>query len=368
MSTTKNSSSAALQPGTRLSHYLVQERLGAGGMGTVYRARDTRLSRDVAIKVINTEIAGDAERVARFHREARAVAALNHPGIVTIHDTGEEHGTPYIVTELVDGTTLRTLLADGNGLGTRRVIEIGSQVAEALAAAHGAGITHRDVKPENIMVTRTGRVKLLDFGLARAPANDENQSPTMTAMPTESGTVLGTPAYMSPEQVRGEGLDPRTDIFSLGVVLYEMTIGGRPFGGPTPADVVSAVLRTDPPPLSASVPPALRLIIERCLGKRPDERFQSAADLRVCAHEPCGTPVRDWGGRCRRGDLTLSGVARRSAACRGHRSHWHWQLSPGEFGQSGRSRSVAAIRDRGARGKSTGLVARWAQHRLHVSG
>ena len=139
MSTTKNSSSAALQPGTRLSHYLVQERLGGGGMGTVYRARDTRLSRDVAIKVINTEIAGDAERVARFHREARAVAALNHPGIVTIHDTGEEHGTPYIVTELVDGTTVRTLLADENGLGTRRVIEIGSQVAEALAAAHGAG-------------------------------------------------------------------------------------------------------------------------------------------------------------------------------------------------------------------------------------
>ena len=280
MSTTKNSSSAALQPGTRLSHYLVQERLGGGGMGTVYRARDTRLSRDVAIKVINTEIAGDAERVARFHREARAVAALNHPGIVTIHDTGEEHGTPYIVTELVDGTTLRTLLADENGLGTRRVIEIGSQVAEALAAAHGADITHRDVKPENIMVTRTGRVKLLDFGLAQAPANDANQSQTMTALLTEVGTVLGTPAYMSPEQVRGEGLDSRSDIFSLGVVLYEMTIGGRPFGGPTPADVVSAVLRTDPPPLSeSSVPPALRLIIERCLRKRPDERFQSAADL-----------------------------------------------------------------------------------------
>ena len=280
MSTTKNSSSAALQPGTRLSHYLVQERLGGGGMGTVYRARDTRLSRDVAIKVINTEIAGDAERVARFHREARAVAALNHPGIVTIHDTGEEHGTPYIVTELVDGTTVRTLLADENGLGTRQVIEIGSQVAEALAAAHGASITHRDVKPENIMVTRTGRVKLLDFGLAQAPANDANQSQTMTALRTEVGTVLGTPAYMSPEQVRGEGLDSRSDIFSLGVVLYEMTIGGRPFGGPTPADVVSAVLRTDPPPLSeSSVPSALRLIIERCLRKRPDERFQSAADL-----------------------------------------------------------------------------------------
>ena len=155
MSTMKNSSSAALLPGTKLSHYLVQERLGGGGMGTVYRARDTRLARDVAIKVINTDIAGDVERIARFHREARAVATLeNHPEIVIIHDTGEEHGTPYIVTELVDGTTVRTLLAGKKALGTGRVIEIGSQVADALAAAHGAGITHRDVKPENIMVTR----------------------------------------------------------------------------------------------------------------------------------------------------------------------------------------------------------------------
>ena len=209
----KNSSSAALLPGTKLSHYLVQERLGGGGMGTVYRARDTRLARDVAIKVINTDIAGDVERIARFHREARAVATLNHPEIVIIHDTGEEHGTPYIVTELVDGTTVRTLLAGEKALGTGRVIEIGSQVADALAAAHGAGITHRDVKPENIMVTRAGRVKLLDFGLAQAPASDANQSQTRTALLTEAGTVLGTPAYMSPEQVRAEGLDPRVRHF-----------------------------------------------------------------------------------------------------------------------------------------------------------
>jgi Tol biopolymer transport system component len=278
MSTERSAHSATPQPGATFSHYFVEERLGSGGMGTVYRARDTRLGRNVAIKVINDEIAGNAQRNARFHREARAVAALNHPGIVTIHDTGEEHGTPYIVTELVDGTTVRRLLERDKALTPRQVIEIGSQVADALAAAHGAGITHRDVKPENIMVTRTGRVKLLDFGLAQARVTDAAE--TRTGLVTEAGIVLGTPAYMSPEQVRGEALDPRSDIFSLGVVLYEMADGGRPFTGASAPDVVSAVLRADPPPLAeSSVSPALRLIIERCLQKRPDDRFQSASDL-----------------------------------------------------------------------------------------
>jgi Tol biopolymer transport system component len=278
MSTEHNAHSATPQPGATFSHYVVQERLGGGGMGTVYRARDARLGRDVAIKVINADIAGDAQRIARFHREARAVGALNHPGIVTIHDTGHEHGTPYIVTELVDGTTVRTLLERDHALTPRQVIEIGSQVADALGAAHGAGITHRDVKPENIMITRTGRVKLLDFGLAQAPANDADDDETKTGLVTAAGIVLGTPAYMSPEQVRGEALDARSDNFSLGVVLYEMASGGRPFTGATPADIVSAVLRAEPPPLSESSP-GLRLITERCLQKRRDDRFQSAADL-----------------------------------------------------------------------------------------
>jgi Tol biopolymer transport system component len=268
------------QPGAMLSQYHVEDRIGGGGMGTVYRARDTRLGRHVALKVINAEIAADPDRIARFHREARTIAALNHPGIVTIHDTGVADGITYLVTELVDGTTVRTLLEGEGALGHRRVIEIGSQVADALAAAHGAGITHRDVKPENIMLTRTGRVKLLDFGLAQPRADDGDHNVTTTALHTEAGVVLGTPGYMSPEQIRGEALDPRSDIFSLGVVLYEMAAGGRPFSGPTAADVSSAVLRAEPVLLAeASVPATLRLIIERCLRKQPGERFQSASDL-----------------------------------------------------------------------------------------
>ncbi len=270
---------AALRPGDLLSHYRVEARLGAGGMGTVYRARDTRLSRDVAIKVINPEIAAEPDRVARFHREARTVAALNHPGIVTIHDTGEIDGVTFLVTELVDGTTLRALVAQEGRLAPRRLAEIGSQAAEALAAAHGSGITHRDVKPENVMLTREGRVKLLDFGLARSRGGGVQDDVTRTAVHTGVGVVLGTVGYMSPEQVRGEELDPRSDIFSLGVVLYEMAAGVRPFGGATTADVASAVLREDPPPPPESIPATLREVIERCLQKARHARFQSAADL-----------------------------------------------------------------------------------------
>src|ERR687897_463503 len=271
--------SAQLQPGTTFSHYRVEERIGGGGMGTVYRARDTRLGRDVAIKVINADIAGDPDRIARFHREANTVATLNHPGIVTIHDTGVEQGTTYIVTELVDGTTVRALLEREGRVGHRRLIDIGAQVADALAAAHGAGITHRDVKPENLMLTRDGRVKLLDFGLAQSRGSHADRGATTTVLHTEVGAVLGTLGYMSPEQVRGEPLDPRSDIFSLGVVLYEMASGLRPFEGATTADVSSAVLREDPPPLPDSVPATLRVIIERCLNKGPLERFQPASDL-----------------------------------------------------------------------------------------
>lgn len=269
----------APEPGTRLSHYVIQKRIGAGGMGTVYRARDTSLDRDVAIKAINPEIASDPDRIARFHREAKAVAALNHPGIVTIHDQVEEHGTTYLVTEFVEGTTLRELITNERAVGYRQIADIGSQVAAALAAAHGAGITHRDVKPDNIMITPGGRVKLLDFGLALARRSSAGQDATQTSL-TEAGVVLGTLGYMSPEQVRGEVLDSRSDIFSLGVVLYEMAVGVRPFTGATTADIASAVLREDPPPIpEASVPTPLRLIIERCLHKRAEDRFQSCADL-----------------------------------------------------------------------------------------
>jgi serine/threonine protein kinase/Tol biopolymer transport system component len=279
MSTRGAPPSAVLQPGATFSHYRVDERIGGGGMGTVYRARDMRLGRDVAIKVINADIAGDPDRLARFHREANTVATLNHPGIVTIHDTGVEQGTTFIVTELVDGTTVRALLERERTVGYRRLIDIGSQVADALAAAHGAGITHRDVKPENLMLTRDGRVKLLDFGLAQSHGREADQGAATTALHTGAGVVLGTLGYMSPEQVRGESLDPRSDIFSLGVVLYELASGLRPFSGATTADVSSAVLREDPPPLPGSVPATLRVIIERCLNKAPLQRFQSASDL-----------------------------------------------------------------------------------------
>ena len=271
--------SAVLRPGDLLSHYRVEARLGSGGMGTVYRARDTRLLREVAIKIINPEIAAHPDRVARFHREARTVAALNHPGIVTIHDSGDIDGITFLVTELVDGATLRVLLAQEGTVGHRRLVEIGSQAAEALAAAHGSGITHRDIKPENVMLTRDGRVKLLDFGLARSRGSGIDEDVTRTELHTGVGVVLGTVGYMSPEQVRGEELDSRSDIFSLGAVLYEMAAGVRPFRGATTADVASAVLREDPLPLPESVPATVRMVIERCLNKEPRARFQSAADL-----------------------------------------------------------------------------------------
>ena len=248
-------------------------------MGTVYRARDTRLGRDVAIKVINSEIASDADRIERFHREATIVAALNHPGVVVIHDTGQENGTSYLVTEFVEGVSLRTLLQDDGALGYRRVVDIGAQIADALGAAHARGIMHRDVKPENVMITRQGRAKLLDFGLAKSPAVNAGHDVTRTGLRTEAGVVLGTVAYMSPEQVRGEALDARSDIFSLGIVLYEMLSGARPFEGATTADVMSAVLRAEPLPLVESLPASLRLIVQRCLHSQPTERFQSASDL-----------------------------------------------------------------------------------------
>jgi Tol biopolymer transport system component/tRNA A-37 threonylcarbamoyl transferase component Bud32 len=274
------STAEALQPGTRLSHYRVESRIGAGGMGTVYLASDSRLDRRVAIKVIHPAIASDPDRLARFHREARTVAQLTHPGIVTVFDTGQENDVTFIVTEYVTGTTLRDVLAREGALPTRRVVEIGAQVAEALAAAHAVGITHRDVKPENIMLTGAGRAKLLDFGLAQARETLTEVDSAVTAWQTEEGVVLGTPGYTSPEQLRGGRIDPRSDIFSLGVVLYEMAAGVRPFAGASTADVSSAVLREDPPALAdVAAPPTLRAIIDRCLEKDAGRRFQSASDL-----------------------------------------------------------------------------------------
>jgi eukaryotic-like serine/threonine-protein kinase len=266
--------------GTRLGPYEILSLLGAGGMGEVYRARDTRLGREAAVKVLPQEFSASRERVARFEQEARSASALNHPNIVTIYDVGWADGAAYVGMELVSGSSLRDVLAEGV-VPPRRLLAIGAQIAQGLAAAHEAGIVHRDVKPENVMVTRDGRVKILDFGLAKvAPARAEEGSQIPTAaQATEPGAVLGTVGYMSPEQIRGLPLDHRTDIFSLGAVLYEMASGARPFRAATTADTMTAILREEPADFPAGAPPALERVVRRCLEKSPEARFQSARDL-----------------------------------------------------------------------------------------
>jgi len=261
-----------LAAGARLGPYQILQPLGAGGMGEVYRARDTRLSRDVALKILPAEVAADPSRRHRFELEARAVAALNHPNIVALYDVGEG----YLVSELVDGKPL-----NGVKMGLAKLLEIAAQIANGLAAAHAAGITHRDLKPANILITRDGRAKILDFGLAKiaqARGNAAAGSETITAH-TEPGIVMGTVGYMSPEQVRNQDVDGRSDIFSLGVILHESLSGKRPFSGETSVDTMHAILRQDPPELPATVPDAVKAIVARCLEKDPADRFQSAKDL-----------------------------------------------------------------------------------------
>ncbi len=271
-----------LSAGAKLGPYEILSPLGAGGMGEVYRARDTRLERDVAVKVLPDEVSKDAERRARFEREAKAVAALSHPNILAIHDVGDHDGTSFAVMELLDGETLRDRLS-GGALPARKAGEIGAQIAHGLAAAHEKGIVHRDLKPENVFVTADGRVKVLDFGLARQQpsAQDGTHSPTQTRE-TDPGAVLGTVGYMSPEQVKGQPADSRSDIFSFGAVLYEMLTGRRAFKRDTAAETMTAILKEDPPELlsaSGALPAGLERIVRHCLEKQPAERFQSARDL-----------------------------------------------------------------------------------------
>jgi Tol biopolymer transport system component len=273
----------ALISGTKLGPYEILAPLGAGGMGEVYRARDLRLNREVAIKALPAAFARDAERLRRFQQEAQAVAALNHPNILAIHDFGEHEGSPYIVTEFLDGETLRERMRPG-ALPVRKTTEYGEQVARGLAAAHERGIVHRDLKPENIFVTRDGRVKILDFGLAKlAHPDGPAQSEAATqASQTEPGVVMGTVGYMSPEQVKGRNADHRSDLFSLGTILYEMLSGKRAFHGDTSVETMNAILKQDPPELTEtnrSVPPGLERVVRHCMEKNPEERFQSARDV-----------------------------------------------------------------------------------------
>jgi serine/threonine protein kinase/tetratricopeptide (TPR) repeat protein len=274
----------AVSRGARLGPYEVLGPLGAGGMGEVYRARDTRLGREVALKVLPDEVSSDRQRLARFQQEARMASALSHPNIITIHDVGDSDGSSFIVMELAEGRTLRALFASGP-LPARRLLQVGVQVAEGLAKAHAAGMVHRDLKPENIVVTADGLVKILDFGLARlapsASSADPHEETTLSRI-TDPGTVVGTVSYMSPEQASGEPVDFRSDQFALGAILYELATGRGPFQRGTAPETLTAILREEPTPvasLNPQTPPGLARILERCLAKDPSRRYAATLDL-----------------------------------------------------------------------------------------
>jgi serine/threonine protein kinase len=286
--------------GTRLSRYELLESIGHGRLSEVYRARDTSIGRFVAVKILPASLADDSAWLQRFEQEARAVGQLDHPNILSIHDLGVHEGRPYLVLELLEGRTLREQLTL-SGLTVGKAISYGIQVMQGIAAAHEKGIVHRDLKPENLFVTRDGRVKILDFGLAQLrPAEPEppGEEPESLSSVTEPGLILGTFAYMSPEQVRAEGVDQRSDIFSFGAILYEMATGQRAFRAPSGVETMIAILREEPPPLPPALGEATALdrVIRRCLEKNPLERFQSARDVTFALEDllaaPTTTPVR----------------------------------------------------------------------------
>src|SRR2546429_1240933 len=273
-----------LAAGTKLGRYEIRSKLGGGGMGEVYRARDEKLNRGVAIKVLPAALSQDGDRLRRFEQEAQAAGALNHPNILAVYDVGTHDEAPYVVSELLEGETLREKL-DGAVIPQRKAVDYASQLARGLAASHARGIVHRDLKPENIFITTDGHLKILDFGLAKLTetlsAEAQTDVPTRRVN-TDPGTVMGTVGYMSPEQVRGRHADHRSDIFSFGAVLYEMLSGKRAFRGESTADTITAILKEDPPELSTTgtqISAALDRVVRHCLEKNPEERFQSARDL-----------------------------------------------------------------------------------------
>jgi serine/threonine protein kinase len=296
--------------GQTLSHYKILAELGEGAMGKVYVAEDLRLGRKVALKIPPVEMAADPQRLERYEREARAVAALNHPNIVTLHSIEEADGTRFLTMELVDGHNLAKHIP-AQGVPVEQIFELAIPMADALSAAHEAGITHRDLKPENIMVTEGGQVKILDFGLAklRQTAAPDGEVEHLTQTLTQEGMVMGTVPYMSPEQVQGKPIDHRSDIFSLGVILYEMSTGGRPFAGETSAHVISSILRDTPDSaniVNEGLPHHLGRVINRCLEKDPSQRYQTARD--VC-NELTGLQ-KEWSS----GEIRASGAVERQDA------------------------------------------------------
>ena len=306
--------------GQVIGHYRVLEKIGAGAMGEVFRARDERLGRDVALKLIRPASSDNPDHLRRFELEARAAAALNHPNIVAIYDVGFNEGSPYIVCELLEGKTLRKRLAEG-ALPVRLAVDYSLQIVQGLIAAHDHRIVHRDLKPENLFVTTDGRVKILDFGVAKLQSAPEDSGRSVEELTTvtKSGAVIGTVAYMSPEQLRGKAVDHRSDIFSVGAILYEMLTGRRAFRGETEVDTITAVLREDPPEINleqSSVPVSFQQIVRHCLEKEPENRFQSARDLAFALE----TLSDASGGRTTR--LGVPGRRRRSSPGRWRECFW----------------------------------------------
>jgi eukaryotic-like serine/threonine-protein kinase len=302
-------------PAPRLGNYEILDKLGEGGMGEVWRARDARLNRTVAVKILPPDVSGDASRRARFEQEAHALAALNHPNVVAIYDIGTEDGRAYIVSELVDGESLRAIITRGP-MPVRKAIDVAGQIADGMAAAHALGIVHRDLKPENVMVTRSGQVKILDFGLAKqAPTSSGENTATMAL--SQPGTVLGTAGYMSPEQVRAEPVDARSDILSFGAMLYEMLTGRRAFQASSSVETMHAVINAEPPEFDGELgklPPALATIVRRCLEKRPEQRFQSAADMAFALRSITGS-------------TSTNGAQPALAAAKPKKKAWLWPVA-----------------------------------------
>src|SRR5437660_2396031 len=316
--------SETISPNTTIAQYTIVSKIGEGGMGEVWRARDTKLGRDVAIKVLPAAFSENSERLRRFEQEAQAAGALNHPNILSIYHIGTHDGAPYIVSELLEGEELRDRLDQGQ-LPLRKVVDYAQQIVSGLAAAHEKGIVHRDLKPENLFITRDERVKILDFGIAKLTASSQATNPDISEdatrkVLTNPGMVIGTVGYMSPEQVRGQTADHRSDIFSFGAILHEMITGRRAFRRETMAETMTAILKEEPEELRTSNPninPSLERIVNRCLEKKPERRFQSTADLSF-ALEALGQPTSSSGR-----DLTAAATA---AIAETKRSVWRERI------------------------------------------